>query len=997
VRPVKLVLEGIRSYRNKAEIDFTDLSLFALIGDTGAGKSSIIEALCLALYGGTTWSGRNVNELMSDSAKRMAVELTFIAEGETWTVTRAHRRTGGAPTHKLTSGSGHRVDGADAVNKRVQTVLGLTKDQFLRAVVMPQGRFEELLKATPGQRTDILKGIFRLQALDGVRAQVGAIAGRWKEPIARLQGERTALPPDPADAVAKATEAHRAAAERADGLEEHTRTAEAAQTAAAKADVLGEQISERASRAAEELSLVPLEAIDRIEEAGAEIARLVLDASTTQETATAAAEAADGRARTALGGFASRDDAVTGLGWLRQASESLAGLLAARATTSEALAALIAATPPSTIDAGLELVVETTRGSHDLAQAAHRDAQAAVAEAAGAYRKWSERGIQLATAREEFRAATDATDTAADAERQAESTTREAREALDAAHAARDLAVRSNAAAAAASGCTPGDDCPVCAQPLPETFTPPAADDLDTAEAAVEAATAELEERQLAAKTAANTHATAAAQRDTASTAADQAAAALEAAVAELSRQLSVPVTDDLSEGTAIAGPAAAVESTHAAAIAAADLLAEASEAASQARADLAATRSRWETERAQHSDALERATSAIGTIRDELSQLPERWRPEPEVDPAAIAALAKVVHEALDEHAAHVQTAVNQQARRASAAAKLLELDTVEATTVIQPTTELITAAGRACTAVAQLGELLGTAVAIPEVPDNDAPLADIAEAVNALSAAGTAIVQLTAAEKGRLRAEAETRTAEIEAILTATEAPTLGSLRAQAGGARSDATHANDEFARVATAAARARQIDDALGIASPFLAALDALNKLLADGKFIGHLVREREVALLTEASRVLRSLSGDRFGFGDGFKVIDRHSGQERGPDTLSGGERFQASLALALALVEIATRSGGQLEAVFVDEGFGSLDAGSLDQALTTLGAVASDGKLVALVSHLRQVAEYVDQVLLVEHDDATGSRVRPLDQTERDSLLAEDARSRMTG
>ncbi|MGI8983971.1 MAG: SbcC/MukB-like Walker B domain-containing protein [Acidimicrobiales bacterium] len=74
-----------------------------------------------------------------------------------------------------------------------------------------------------------------------------------------------------------------------------------------------------------------------------------------------------------------------------------------------------------------------------------------------------------------------------------------------------------------------------------------------------------------------------------------------------------------------------------------------------------------------------------------------------------------------------------------------------------------------------------------------------------------------------------------------------------------------------------------------------------------------------------------------------ELADRYSGQERGPDTLSGGERFQASLALALALVEIATRSGGQLEAVFVDEGFGSLDAGSLDQALTTLGAVASDG------------------------------------------------------
>lgn len=985
MRPVKLVLEGIRSYRNKTEIDFTDLSLFALIGDTGAGKSSIIEALCLALYGATTWSGRNVHELMSDSAERMAVELTFTAEGDTWTVTRAHRRAGGAPTHKLTSESGQRADGADAVSKRIQAVLGLTKDQFLRAVVMPQGRFEELLKATPGQRTDILKGIFRLQALDGVRAQAGAIAGRWKEPIARLEGERTALPSDPA------------AAERADTLEEHTRTAEEAQTAVADASRRGTQICERAGRAAEELSLAPPGAIAPIEAAASEIAGLVLDATITQEAAAAEAEVADGRARTALGGFSSRDDAVTGLGWLRQASERLAGLLAVRASASDALAAINAATPPNTIDAGVELAAEAARGSYDLAQVAHRDAQAAAADAVDAYRVWSERRSRLATAREELRAATEATDTAADTEQQADLAAREALEALAAAHAARDRAVRNNAAAAVAAGCTPGSDCPVCTQPLPETFTPPAADDLDTAEAAVGAGTAELEERQRAAKTAANAHATAAARREAASTATDQAAEALEAAVAELSRQLSAPVTGDLSEEAAIAAPAAAVKTAHAAATVAADLLAEASEAASQARADLAAVRSRWAAEHRTHSEALDRAVDSTSAIRDELSQLPGRWRPDPEAGPTALAALADAVRDALREHATHVQAAADQQARRSSAAAQLLELETAKATAVTQPITELITAARRARTVLGQLSELLAAAGAIPEVPGHDAPLADIAEAVNALQAAGVAIAEVAGAEQSRLRAESQRRTTELEAILIATEAPNLGSLRTQAGGARSDASHANNELARVTTASARASQIDAALAIANPFLVALEALNKLLADGKFIGHLVREREVALLTEASRVLRSVSGDRFGFGDGFKVIDRHSGQERGPDTLSGGERFQASLALALALIEIATRSGGQLEAVFVDEGFGSLDAGSLDQALTTLGAVASGGKLVALVSHLRQVAEYVDQVLLVERDDATGSRVRPLDQTERDSLLAEDARSRMTG
>jgi exonuclease SbcC len=57
MRPVRLGFAGLRSYRAPAEIDFTGLELFAIIGDTGAGKSTIIEALSLALYGRKTWSG----------------------------------------------------------------------------------------------------------------------------------------------------------------------------------------------------------------------------------------------------------------------------------------------------------------------------------------------------------------------------------------------------------------------------------------------------------------------------------------------------------------------------------------------------------------------------------------------------------------------------------------------------------------------------------------------------------------------------------------------------------------------------------------------------------------------------------------------------------------------------------------------------------------------------------------------------------------------------
>lgn len=995
MRPVKLVLDGLRSYRTKTEVDFTDLSLFALIGDTGAGKSSIIEALCLALYGGTTWSGRNVNELMSDATDRMAVELTFTAEGDTWTVTRAHRRSG-APTHKLTSASGEKVDGADAVNRRIQAILGLTKDQFLRAVVMPQGSFEKLLKATPGERTDILKGIFRLQALDGVRAQVAAIADRWKEPVAELQGERRTLPPDPDDDIATATAAHAEASARAETLNAHVAAAAAAERAATEAAASADTLTRLSGRATEELSGVSEADVAGVEAAAGDIDRRVADAMDKERAATAAREAAEASATTALGGFTTRDDAVTGSTRMRQIATSLADLHGARTMAAAALAALDAAVPPTAIPNDLQLAEETAKAAAAAAQAALRDAEATQSLALATYRRWVTLNDELTDARGVLAAAELAAADTADGEQAAELADEATRRELATAQAARNHAAQTNAAAAAAAGCQPGDDCPVCAQTLPATFTAPAAEDLDAAEQTVEAAALDLERSQRALRAAANAHAGAVAAQTAAGGRVDQVELEVAETAEELRPHVATSLRDDLTEEEAIAVSASTAAKALAAAHAADERLAVATAASGQARTELAAHQSRWKAEHAQHTDDLDTAVESITTARAELARLPETWRPDADATPEAVSALADAVQAALDEQAVHLRTAAHHQAEVAAAATELLELDTARATTVTQPVAAFVTAAARGHSALTQLNNALPTAGVVPEPPQKDTSLADIATAVTELRAAGAALAAVATTEAERLRVEAAARAGELDATLAAAGASTLGDLRAAAGGANSDASHAQDRLAEVTIAAARANQIDTALEIASPFLAALDALNRLLAGGKFIGHLVREREIALLTEASRVLRSLSGDRFGFGDGFKVIDRHSGQGRSPETLSGGERFQASLALALALVEIATRGGGQLEAVFVDEGFGSLDAGSLDQALTTLGAVASDGKLVALVSHLRQVAEYVDQVLLVERDDATGSHVRQLDPTERDALLAEDARSRMT-
>jgi exonuclease SbcC len=111
-------------------------------------------------------------------------------------------------------------------------------------------------------------------------------------------------------------------------------------------------------------------------------------------------------------------------------------------------------------------------------------------------------------------------------------------------------------------------------------------------------------------------------------------------------------------------------------------------------------------------------------------------------------------------------------------------------------------------------------------------------------------------------------------------------------------------------------------------------------------------------------------------------VDKHTGQPRSPRTLSGGESFLASLALALGMVELAGRAGGRLDALFLDEGFGALDNVSLDAALDALEARAASGRLVAVISHVRSITERIEDVLAIRATPA-GSEAHWLTSSER--------------
>ena len=205
----------------------------------------------------------------------------------------------------------------------------------------------------------------------------------------------------------------------------------------------------------------------------------------------------------------------------------------------------------------------------------------------------------------------------------------------------------------------------------------------------------------------------------------------------------------------------------------------------------------------------------------------------------------------------------------------------------------------------------------------------------------------------------------------------------------AATELARATEDAAMAREQLPRAKQLEEVIGKAGGLLEALDELTKLLTDGRFIGRVVAYKQRTLLAVASEILGRMTENRYGFSEDFEIIDRLTGLPRGVKTLSGGETFLASLALALGLVELAGRGGGRLDALFLDEGFGSLDANSLAEALDALGQQAEGGRLVVVISHLRAVAEAMEHLVAVTRGPE-GSRIRPLTGSDRDQMVEDE-------
>lgn len=192
MRPVLLELEGFASYRQRAIVDFRDTDFFVLVGPTGSGKSTVIDAMIFALYGTVPrWGERSaVAPALAPTVSRGTVRLIFDAGGQRYVAARDVRRSKSGVNVKEArlerfADSDAEGDVEDettpmAVGRDVSTavseLLGLTFEQFTKSVALPQGEFAQFLHATGAERQAILKSLLGYRIYDDIMRKAGSQA-----------------------------------------------------------------------------------------------------------------------------------------------------------------------------------------------------------------------------------------------------------------------------------------------------------------------------------------------------------------------------------------------------------------------------------------------------------------------------------------------------------------------------------------------------------------------------------------------------------------------------------------------------------------------------------------------------------------------------------------------------------------------------------------------------------------------------------------------------
>lgn len=178
MRPTRLEIEGFNSFRRNVVLDFGSLDLFVITGPTGAGKSSLVDAIIYALYGRTPRiSEKSISELISQGAERLRVCLEFKVGNKSYRLLRTLKR-GSSTKLQLeiqdAKGEWDAISNKVAeVKEKVTEILGVDFDGFTKSIVLPQGEFDRFLRGDPSERRQILSDLLHLNIYEemGKRAR----------------------------------------------------------------------------------------------------------------------------------------------------------------------------------------------------------------------------------------------------------------------------------------------------------------------------------------------------------------------------------------------------------------------------------------------------------------------------------------------------------------------------------------------------------------------------------------------------------------------------------------------------------------------------------------------------------------------------------------------------------------------------------------------------------------------------------------------------------
>jgi exonuclease SbcC len=996
MRPHRLRVTAFGAFGGTVEVCFDDLAgagLFLLHGETGAGKTTLLDAIGFALYGRVPGERGKARRLRSDHAvpdTPTEVQLEATMGGRRMRITRKpeqqrpKRRGGGITTEQakilLEEAADHAWRAvstrAGEADDEIKDLMGMSAEQFYQVVLLPQGQFAQFLHAPADKRAELLEKLFGTDrfgkvedwlaerrrstarevaeaevAIRELAARVAQVAG----PASATPGDPDALP-DPAWAPGLAETA--AVAATAGQAEVRARRAELDQAQDRQREA--ERLADRQRRRAEALRV--RDGLAAAEPAVNELHRELAAATRAAEAAGALGEAerasdvlvrartARDRARARLEVLACADATVSAaelraagqehharLGRLdglrtldRQATDEDENAQAARAT-ADALAAQLA--DAETMLTSRQRQRPQLVAQRDQARQASQDLPAQAA-AADACRRAADDASALVKARNDARRQEDAYFAA-------RLETSDLRDEASRLREARIDGMRAELAATLVDGAP----CPVCGS----------LDHPELCELRGERVTREQEE-------AADAEAAAAADR------AETAGAKLAAAdilVADLTARLAGAGFDAPADLVTLEAEAARLAVRAGGLAAQAAQLTAAATRLSQVQAELDALdqdiagAGRLSTELTEQRDAElrqaaeadQRAARHRDSLLAQLDGLPDLDTALRAASEAADALIAAA--DAADAAARAHQEACGAQDRalQAAAAAGFADLGAVRAA---QRPADWRTTADqdiRAHDASAKANtELLAE-------PDLDVPVDPPADVAGALAAVADA-------RQAHDDALAAFRLAQHRAEQLAELAPRL--------------TERLDQRKPLAACADEARALAD--------LAAGQGANTLRMTLSAFVLAARLEEVA--AAASERLLAMTSGRYSLihtdarrgagrsGLGLLACDAWTGVDRDTSTLSGGETFLASLALALGLADVVTAEAGgtRIEALFVDEGFGSLDEDTLDEVMTVLDGLREGGRMVGIVSHVAELKQRIPAQIHV-HKGHSGSHL----------------------